>query len=189
MGVAAAGIEVGELTLEDALLTAGAHTPFFMNNATLLVDFSLFEEQTARPVGQDVEAGVYVVALDGDVVDVVDRFVGGGVGVEVLTELHTDALTILDELTIGGEVLGTIESHVFEEVCKTALAVFFLHRTHLLGDVEVGQSLRLGIVADVVGQAIRKLAVAHCRVHRERGHLLCRCGKHKGSNECEQKEL
>ena len=177
MGVAAAGIEVGELTLEDALLTAGAHTPFFMNNATLLVDFSLFEEQTARPVGQDVEAGV------------VDRFVGGGVGVEVLTELHTDALTILDELTIGGEVLGTIESHVFEEVCKTALAVFFLHRTHLLGDVEVGQSLRLGIVADVVGQAVRKLAVAHCRVHRERGHLLCRCGKHKGSNECEQKEL
>jgi len=66
--------------------------------------FSLFEEQTARPVGQDVEAGVYVVALDGDVIDVVDRFVGGGVGVEVFSELYTNAFAIFNELAIFREV-------------------------------------------------------------------------------------
>jgi len=57
---------------------------------------------------------------------------------------------------------------VLEEVSQATLVVIFLHRTHLLGDVEIDLSFRFFIVADVVGQSVRELADAHLLIYGER---------------------
>ena len=97
-----------------------------MDDAAFLVDFGGIECQTVSPVAEDEEAGVHIVGRNGHVVDVVDRFIGCRVGIEVLSELHTDCFAILCQV-VTGEVVRTVETHVFEEVGETALVFLFLH--------------------------------------------------------------
>ena len=160
-----------------------------MNDTAFFVDFLLLEEQTARPVGKNVKAGVDVVAGDGHVVNVVDGFVGRGVGIEVLAELHTDAFAVLDELSIIGEVLRAVEGHVLEKVGETALIVVFLHRSDLLGDVEIDLSFGFGVVSNVVGQSVGKFSLTYGGVGGEFGDLL-RCTRQEyGGEKSDQHEF
>ena len=189
MAVLATGIEFGQAALENAHRGAGTHAPLLVNDTALFVDFLLLEEQTTRPVGENVEAGINVVAGDGHVVNVVDGFVGRGVGVEVLAELHTDAFAVLDELPIIGEVLRTVEGHVLEKVGETALIVVFLHRSDLLGDVEIDLSFGFGVVSNVVGQSVGKFALTYGGVGGEFGDLL-RCTRQEyGGEKSDQHEF
>ena len=189
MAVLATGIEFGQAALENAHRGAGTHAPLLVNDTAFFVDFLLLEEQTARPVGKNVKAGVDVVAGDGHVVDIVDGFVGRGVGVEVLAELHTDTFAVLDELSIIGEVLRTVEGHVLEKVGETALIVVFLHRSDLLGDVEIDLSFGFSVVSNVVSQSVGKFSLTYGGVGGEFGDLL-RCTRQEyGGEKSDQHEF
>ena len=70
-------------------------------------------------------------------------------GIEVISELHTDALEPSEEFLVG-DVLGTVEAHMLQEVGKAVLLFVFLYGANLLGNVEVGLSLWKFVVTDVV---------------------------------------
>ena len=177
IAIFAAGIEFGQTAFENAHHSTRAHAPFFVNYATFLLNLFLFEQQTARPVCQDEQTRVDVASLHRNIVDVVNCLVSRSISVEVFSKLHTNAFAVFDELSVFGKVLRTIEGHMFEEVRQTALVVVFLHRTHLLRNVEVHLSFWFLVVADVVGQSVGEFADAHLFVHRERRKsILCHYG-------------
>ena len=101
--------------------------------------------------------------------DVIDRLVYRGVGIEVGTELDTDALTPGNNAgspVLAGEVLGAVEGHVLQEVRQSSLTRFLKNRPYALSDVKIGQPRLFCIVADVVGHAVLEFARAHTRVLR-----------------------
>ncbi len=55
-------------------------------------------------------------------------------------------------------MLGAVEAHVFEEVGQTPLILGLVDRTDTLGEEKVGGSRRVVVVADIVSQAVRKVA-------------------------------
>ena len=125
------------------------------------------------PVVEDEQTGVEGTGcLHVHVVDVIDCLVERGVGVQVLTEAYADAFQILLQV-VAGEVGSAVEAHVFEEVCQTALVLFFLHRTHLLCDVEEGSFLWPLVVAQIVSQSVVEFAYPHIRVDRQWLFHLC----------------
>ena len=185
LAILRAGIEIRQLAVQDAHAGTAAHTPFLMDDAALLVNLFRLQIQAAAPVAEDEEAGVDVRHVGRrHIVDVVHRLISGGIGVEVLSELHADALAILDQ-AVSGEVLAAVEGHVLQEVCQTALAFLFLYGAHLLRDVEVCLILRLLIVADVVGEPVFELSNLHFRVNGKLLHL-CYCRSRHGCHEQEQ---
>ena len=171
LAVARTGIEVGQLAVEDAHHGAGAHTPFLVDDTALLVDFVGLEEEAIGPVVENPEARVDVAIAHGHAVNVVNRFVGGGIGVEVLAKFHTNAFAILNE-AVAREMLGAVEAHVLKEVGQTALVLLFLYGTHLLGDVEVDALFGQSVVTDVVSQSVGQLAITHSLVNGQHRHLL-----------------
>ena len=56
---------------------------------------------------------------------------------------------------------------MFQQVGQTALALLFLHRAHLLGDVVVSHLFRILVVANVVGESVVELTLAHILVLRQ----------------------
>ena len=125
-----------------------------MDDAAFFVDFLGGERQIIRPVVEDEQAGVDdAVACDGNIADVVHRFVYRCVGVQVFAEAHADGFQVMFQ-SISGEMSSAVEAHVFQEVCQPSLIVFFKDGTHFLGDVEVGAVFRQFIVPDVVSQPV-----------------------------------
>ena len=53
---------------------------------------------------------------------------------------------------LSGEVSRSVETHVFQEVGKTALVVLFLYGAYFLGNVEVGAVSRKTVFTNVIGQ-------------------------------------
>jgi len=99
----------------------------------------------------------------------VDGLVDGGIGVEVGTELDANGLAPgydAQLAVLAGEVLRAVEGHVLQEVGQTALPGLLEYGTYALGDVEVGKALLLGIVAQVVGQAVVEVPDTVGRVGR-----------------------
>ncbi len=180
------GEEVGEYALEDAHLALHGATPFFMDYAALFVDFLGVEGEVVGPVVEYEQTGVlHALAGDGHVGYVVDSLVDSGVGVEVGTEFHTYRLEPLAQLVVG-EVGGAVKAHVLQEVGQSALVFFFQGRAYLLGYVEVGLSLGILVVTDVIGKSVGELADAHIFVDRQRlchgvvaplGHCALPCGE------------
>ena len=122
------------------------------------------------PVVEHQQAGVEnPFALQGCRADMVDGLVDGGIGVEVGAELDTDGLAPgydAQLAVLAGKVLCAVEGHVLQEVGQTALAGLLKNGTYALGDVEVGKALLLGIVAQVVGQAVVEVPDTVGRVGR-----------------------
>ena len=175
VGVLTALVKGGQCSLDEALAGTAAHTPFLFNDATLLVNFLVLEQEVVAPVVQDEQAGINGSSgLDIYILDIIDGFVEGGIGVEVLTELDTDALQVLLQ-GIAREMGCTIEAHVLQEMGETALVVFLLHRAHTLGDVEVATLLGPLIVADVIGKSVLQFAHLNGRVHWNWRHLHLLC--------------
>jgi hypothetical protein len=56
---------------------------------------------------------------------------------------------------------------VLEEVSKTLLVVILLDSTYIVVDVEACLTLRLLVVANVVGHAIVELAYTYFRIKRQ----------------------
>ena len=85
---------------------------------------------------------------------------------------------------VAGEVLGSVEAHMLQEVGETALVVVLKNRSDLLGDEEVCLTLGGLVVADVVVEAVGEHTVAHLRVGRQFVGLLGEAGEgHHGHRE------
>ena len=155
-----------------------------MDDAALLIDFLAVEQEIVGPVVENEQAGVlHTYAGGGNSRNVVDGLVGAGIGVEVLTKFHADRLKPGYEL-IAGEVLGSVEAHMLQEVGETALVVVLKNRSDLLGDEEVCLTLGGLVVADVVVQAVGEHTVAHLRVGGQFVGLLGEAGEgHHGHRE------
>ena len=144
-----------------------------MNHTALLVDLLGVEGQTVGPVVQDEQTRVEcALACGGDIRYVVDGLVDRCVRVQVLAELHTDALTPADDL-VALEVVGAVEAHVLQEVSQTALVVVLLDRADTLGDVELSTFLGPVVMTDVVGEPVVELTNADVFVDGQRHHHLC----------------
>ena len=133
---------------------------------------------------KDPEAGVDGARNlgHGHVVDIIDRFVDAGISVKVGAELDTDRLAVFHN-AVAGEMLGSIEAHMLEEMGETALRFVFQNGAHFLGDIEIGLALRLFVVPDVIGQSVVEFTDFHVRIHRDRRHLLGGC--HHAEAECQ----
>lgn len=60
---------------------------------------------------------------------------------------------------------------MLKKVSQTALVVILENRAYFLGDVEIGLPLGGLVVADVIGEAVGKHALAHHSVGRQGRHL------------------
>ena len=164
--------QFGQLTGENALHGTGAHAPLFVDDTTLLVNLLGVERQVVAPVMENEQHGVDGgLAGCGYIINVVHRLVDAGVGIELLAKLHAKGLKIANDAILG-EVLGTIEAHVLEEMSQTALVVLLLNRTHLLCNVEVCLSLGVLVVTDVVSKPVVKFPDTGVRVDGKRLHSL-----------------
>ena len=144
---------------------------FVVDDVALIVELALVKCQTFRPVTEQkqtaVECALTLVAHAVDMIDgVVRRCVGIPLSTETVHELRH---------SVAGEMFRAVERHVLEEVSQTILIILFLDSTHTLGDVEVHFSLRIVVVADVIGQSIVKMAYDDRCVLRDEWHLLCLC--------------
>ena len=178
------GIHGGKNLLEDTHAAHVACAPFLMDHAALLIDFLAVEQELVGPVVENEQAGVlHTYAGGGNGRDVVYGLVGAGICVEILTEFHTDRLKPGYEL-VAGEVLGSVEAHMLQEVGETALVVVLKNRSDLLGDEEVCLTFGGLVVADVVVEAVGEHSVAHLRVGRQFVGLLGEAGEgHHGHRE------
>ena len=83
-------------------------------------------------------------------------------------------------------MFGTVEAHMLQEVCQTALVVILLDRAYTLGDKELSTLLGPRIVADVIRHAVVQLTHADIRVGRDRhsllGHHGCRAYQRQQSH-------
>ena len=87
----------------------------------------------------------------------IDRLVYRGVRIEIGTELDADGFAPGHDAqftVLAREVFRTVEGHVLQKVCQSALTWFLQDGTYALGDVEVGQPRLLGVVAQIVSQSV-----------------------------------
>ena len=138
--------------------------PLFVDDTTLLVDLGIFEQQIVTPVVEHQQARVDdTLALERCRTDVINSLIDRGIGIEVGTKLNADSLAPghdAQALALARKVLCTVKCHVLEEVSQTTLAGLLQNRTHTLGNIEIGQTSLLSIVADIIGHAILKLTLA-----------------------------
>ena len=145
--------------------------PLLVDDAALLVDFIVFQQQVVAPVVQDEQTGVHHAGLVHRCGrDVVDRLVNAGVGVQVRSELDAHALAPFAQARLSlrtGEILRAVERHVLQEVGQSALARLLQNASHALSDVELGHVGRLVVVADVVGKSVGQPSFADALVLRQ----------------------
>ena len=165
-------IDGGHDFLQQADGRVGAHTPLLVDDPALVVDVLVGEQQSVGPVVKNPETGVDGRRNGGHrhIVDVVNGLIEAGLGVQVLTEFHTDALAITDN-TVAGKVLGAVEAHVLQKMRQTSLVLLFQDGADLLRDVEVGLTFRLLIVADVIGDSVVQFSDSDGRINRDGAHL------------------
>lgn len=111
----------------------------------------------------------------GDVADAVNSFIHRGIGVEVHTEFDTFRFAPLYDTQasfVAGEVFRTVEGHVLQEVCQSALLWLFEDRTYFLCDMKFNTVFGFFVVTDVIGQSVVQLAHAYLCVHGDGWHLL-----------------
>ena len=154
---------------------SGTRTPLFANDTAFGINLVAQQRQGTRPIVHHQQGAVDdALAIGRHVGQAIDRFVERGVGVDVTTKIDANRLEIVDD-AFAGEMLGAVESHVFEEVCQTVLVVFFENGAHRLRDVKLGALFRLFVVANVISQSVVQLTIAHIGVERQRlRFLLCK---------------
>ena len=173
VSVSAVRIKLRKQFLQDSHIWRQLASPFLMDNSPFLVNVLAIQQQAVSPVGQNHQTGV----LHSDTFrrhtgDTIYSLINAGIGIQVITELHTYRLQPLDH-RVSRKVLGPVETHVFKKMRQSALVVLFQDTTHLLGDIEVHLVLRIFIVTDIVCKSVIQFTDSHFLVHRYRRHLLC----------------
>ena len=114
----------GELFVADAGGRAQSETPFFSDDATLLLDLHRIERHVLRPVLENQKRPVENVGFVQRHLQLIDRLIEARVGVQVRTEPHTDRFHETDKLLLR-KMRGPVERHVLDEVSKSALVFVF----------------------------------------------------------------
>ena len=139
-----------------------------MDDTSFLINLCVFEQQIVAPVVENQQTGIdNTLTFQRSRTNMIDRLVDGCRGIEIGTELYADSLAPRYDaqfLPFARKVLGAVESHVLQKMGQSALTGFFQNAAHTLGNVEVGQSCLLGIVANVVGHTILELPLANGRI-------------------------
>ena len=174
LSVLTARIELGQTAFDHTPLCGATQAPFLMDHTTLLVNLLGFEQQTVSPVVQDQQTAVLSTCSGRrHIRDIVHSTVVAGVGIQVNTKLHTNALTVAHHL-VTGEILRTVEAHVLQEVSQSALVFILLDRSHFLCDVELSPVFRPVVVTDVISQSVVQFTNPHVFVNWKLWHLLRR---------------
>ena len=159
--------------------------PLLVDDATFLVYLLGFQVDKLAPVVEHQETGVDdAFTFDRSGTDVIHRLVNGSIGIEVGTKLHADGLAPRHDaefLALAWEVLGTIESHVFQEVSQATLARFFQDGAYTLCDIEVSESRLLVVMTDVISESVLQLTLSDRRILH---HVLGR----ERYRDCSEKE-
>ena len=152
-------------------------TPFFVDDTAFVVYFLRVEGQVIGPIVKDEETRIHDTVTDNWYVgNVINGFIDAGIGIQVFTEAYTNRFQIVNQ-SLTGEVGGTVEAHVFQEVSQASLVFFFEDGTYLLCDVEIGTVFWQFIVTDVVCQSVFQFTDANLGVCRDRGHLRLLLGR------------
>ena len=159
------------MAIEDSRNRTVAHTPLLMDDATLLLNLLVGKRQRVSPIVEDKQTRVdNLLLLNRHVHYVVHRLISAGVCVQVHAKLNALRLQPRQNQLVR-EVFRAIETHVLKEVSQTILVLVFLHRTHLLGDMEVSLSFWIFIMAYIVRQSIRQFSDSNRRVRQLLRHL------------------
>jgi hypothetical protein len=156
------------------------------DDAALLVDLRVEQQQAAGVVGQHLQAlgDVFRVGV-GQLQHILGAVETGG-GIGVAAETHAHALEKLDERA-GRVVLAAVEGHVLEEVRDAALILLLMERTRLDEQAERGAALRLLVGIDHVAHAVGQGAEARRRVSREVAAGLGKTGSRRQRGEDERR--
>ena len=138
-------------------------TVFLDNDTALLVNLLVVEEQTGSPATEDFETEVYVGGIVRRHGDHIDRLVEVGVGVEVGAKHHALAAELVNH-SVARETLDAVEGHVLGEVRQALLVVVFLVGAGIHRETELHTILRVGVLADIIGQTVVQLADGHVGV-------------------------
>ncbi len=157
LGVARILEQDRQLRVEDPRVGAEAGAPLLEDDATLLVDLGRLERHGVRPVLEDQQGPIDDGGTVGRNLQLVDRLVEAGVGVDVGAEAHARRLQERDHVLLG-KVTRAVEGHVLDEVRQPALVVVFEHRPGVDDEPELGTILRLLVDADVVAHAVGQRA-------------------------------
>ena len=88
--------------------------------------------------------------VGGSIHNGVNCFVECRIRIQVSSKTTTDTFQESDQV-LAGEMLRSVERHMFQEVSQTLLVIFFQNRTHLLSDVKVCTPFRFGILTYDIG--------------------------------------
>ena len=156
-------------------------TPFLQDDATLSVYLLVQKQQAAAPIVHDEQRAIHDTrTISRHIGETIDRLINRGISIDVSTEVHTHRFKIIDD-SFAGEMLGTIECHMLQEVRQTVLVILFEDSTNRLRDVELSTLLGLLIMTDIIGQSVFQLAIANLRVHGEFLRRLLRRNHHSYS--------
>ena len=119
------------------------------------------------PVVKDIQTGIQIGRIAcRNIVYIIYRTVTGCIGIQVITKLHTYFLAEIHG-TVAGKMLGTIETHMLQEMGQTTLVFFFLYRTHLLGNIEKGSILGIFIMLNILSQSVGQSSLRYIGVKRQ----------------------
>ena len=137
------------------------------NHPPFLVDLLVFQSQIPRPIVQDQQHRVHdTFPFKRDLRQLIVRHFHPRCSIQVSPELHPDTFQPPDH-AITRKMLGPVEHHVFQKMRQPILRILFLNRPHVIHDVEIRQSRRLGIMPQIIPHPIVKFSNPHARILRE----------------------
>ena len=111
------------------------------------------DREAPRPVAQDQHRRVHQGGIAGRKLQFINRFPIGGMGVQVRAEGSAVALQHPDDAVVR-EVLRPVEGHVLQEMRKAPLALLLIERARLHEKPVHRLPFRIGVLEDIIGQAV-----------------------------------
>ena len=149
------------------------------DDATLAVDRLVLEQQLAGGLAHQEKGGIDRVLVDLRNIELIaDRLITGE-RIGIRPELQAIALEQRHHLAFGN-VGGAVESHVLDEVRKTALIFRLAERTHVEDQTHRRHAGRGIIVQDRIAHAVVEHAIADGRIGRQVAdlvHPVMTCGE------------
>ena len=139
-----------------------ALAPFLNHDADFLLDLDRVQRGVDRPVKQHVVGRVVKLGISGVHAEQIGGRPVAGEGIEVGAELHAVDFEVVDEF-VGGEALGAIEHHVFQEMGEAQLVLRLLQGANAQDEMHFGALGRLLVMLDVEGEPVFQDALAHVR--------------------------
>ena len=167
VGIAAARQQDWQCVLIHAHRLVGMHAPLLLNHAALLLDGTVVEAEFTGQVLQHQQHGVEQGGAFGrDVGYLEARVVKSRRGVDVAAVRHPVVLQDVHHID-ARKVACALEGDVLDEVCQAPLIVLLDQRAGVLHQPELGASLGLLVVTDVIGQPVLQPPNPQFRVYRQ----------------------